>query len=140
MTRNGNRKELLYGPTQYGLIFIISTLVWWRSSILSITSLMTLCVGDGTSGLIGPYYGKHHLPWNKQKSWEGSIAFAISSMIFISIYLNLFSNWNLIILINWYKIVLVILISTLVESLPFQNWDNLTVFVASWLSFQFIKM
>jgi dolichol kinase len=30
-----------------------------------------LAFGDGLAGLIGTHYGRHKLPWNPRKSWEG---------------------------------------------------------------------
>ena len=57
MSRTGDRKELLRGPLCYGLIFALSTAVWWRESPLSVISLMLLCVGDGFADLVGRRYG-----------------------------------------------------------------------------------
>lgn len=33
-----------------------------------------MCAGDGLAEVVGRRIGKHKLPWNKGKSWEGSAA------------------------------------------------------------------
>jgi phytol kinase len=40
MSRTGNRKELLYGPLFYGIIFVLSASIYWGDSPLGITALM----------------------------------------------------------------------------------------------------
>jgi len=84
MSRSGNPRELLYGPLFYGVIFVISTILYWGDSPLGITSLMFLCMGDGFAGLLGENFGKKKLFWNKNKSWLGSISF-----------FSIFSDFNL---------------------------------------------
>jgi phytol kinase len=32
MSRSGDRRELLYGPLQYGVIFVLMTLIFWLDS------------------------------------------------------------------------------------------------------------
>lgn len=48
----GNPKELLSGPLAYGVIFIISTLVYWGTSPTGIVALVLLCVGDGVAEVV----------------------------------------------------------------------------------------
>ena len=45
MSRSGNRRELLYGPLQYGIIFVVITLVFWLDTPVGIIALMILCAG-----------------------------------------------------------------------------------------------
>lgn len=40
-----------------------------------------LGVGDAASALIGVAYGKHKLPWNRRKSWEGTSAGALAGYL-----------------------------------------------------------
>jgi len=135
MSRTGNPKELLYGPMIYGLIFVYSTIVYWGESPLGITTLMLLCLGDGTAGLFGEHYGRSKLPWNPRKTWVGSISFFISSVLFSSVYIFLFNKWN------WFSttaiqfgpvLIITASIATFIESFPgVGSLDNLTVFVGS---------
>ena len=140
VSRTGDRRELLKGPATYGIVISMATLFWWRS-IPSLLSIVILCLGDGSSGLIGPKYGRNKLPWNKGKSWQGSFAFfffAFSGVLLLHLY-AIFQNW---IIINPYitydsgvnfvlKVAGVVGASTFVESLPIPEWDNLTVFITS---------
>jgi len=135
MSRTGNRKELLYGPLLYGIIFVLSAATYWGDSPLGITALMLLCVGDGSAGFFGERYGRTKLPWNKQKTWVGLFCFFTFSIIITSIYVDLFHNWG------WFSVtvsqffpslVLATAVGTMVESLPgFGDWDNVTVFLSS---------
>ena len=81
ISRTGNKADLLKGPVMYGLAFVIGTLLFWqecRSCII----FGVLCFGDGFAELFGRKYGNWKLPWSKDKSWAGSLAFVISSIIF----------------------------------------------------------
>ena len=40
----------------------------------AMVALSSLCAGDGLAEVVGRRIGKHKLPWNKGKSWEGSAA------------------------------------------------------------------
>ncbi|OYT42335.1 MAG: hypothetical protein B6U78_01450 [Candidatus Aenigmarchaeota archaeon ex4484_224] len=49
---------------------------------------IALIIGDGFAGLIGKHFGKHKIVWNKQKSWEGFLAFFGFTFAYYLIYLN----------------------------------------------------
>jgi len=111
ISRSGNPRELLGGPLLYGIIFVLSTLLFWRDSPEAIIALMMLCVGDGFAGWFGERWGLgpssppqrnywltyiHRklweargwlpLPWNRRKTWLGTACFAIFAM-FASFFL-----------------------------------------------------
>jgi hypothetical protein len=46
MSRTGNKRELLLGPLMYGIVFVYSTVVYWRSSPAAIVAMMLLCAGS----------------------------------------------------------------------------------------------
>lgn len=81
------------------------------------------------------------LPWNKQKTWEGSLLFFIAAVLFTLLFVQWFYFWR------WFSVtpgeflptlLSTALIATVVESLPAQEQlDNVTVFVVSVL---FMKM
>lgn len=50
MSRTGDPRELLFGPTQYGLVFAAVTLLHWRS-VPAVVALAALCFGDATAEL-----------------------------------------------------------------------------------------
>ena len=65
------------------------TAVEFLGSILVIGSLLhefwffpaiaVLAFGDGAAGLVGVHFGRHKLPWNRKKSWEGLGAGAVTA-------------------------------------------------------------
>ncbi len=75
--------------------------------------IAVLAAGDAFSTLIGKLYGKHKLPINKEKSWEGSITFLIVSFAIL---------W----LFDPTKALYIAPIVTLVEMLPKVD-DNITI-------------
>ncbi|MBU4124552.1 MAG: phosphatidate cytidylyltransferase, partial [Nanoarchaeota archaeon] len=72
-----------------------------------------LAAGDSFSTLVGKLYGKHPLPINHKKTWEGSIAFFVMAFTIL-----------------WFfdptKAIYVALITMVVEMLPKLD-DNLTI-------------
>ena len=41
--RTGDRTELLKGPLTYGIVHVVATLLFWRSSPVGCTTIATLC-------------------------------------------------------------------------------------------------
>jgi phytol kinase len=90
MTRTGDRREILRGPLLYGIIFVVCTLVFWRTSPVGIVALMLLCGGDGLADIVGRRLGRRKLPFNPRKSWAGSLAFALGGFAFALAFVALF--------------------------------------------------
>jgi phytol kinase len=130
MSRSGDRKEILRGPLIYGIVFIVMTILYWQDSPIGIIALLILCGGDGMADLVGSRFGKNKLPWSKNKSWQGSIGMFFGATILIAIVLIVFSlNGITFHQINtkWFSILIIIFITTIVESLPTGDLDNLFV-------------
>jgi len=137
MSRSGDRKEILQGPLYYGLAFILITVLFWRNSAVGIVALMTLCGGDGLADIFGSLIGGKVLPWSPRKTVVGSFTMLLGGFIFSSLmvwlfvcmgYLdNPFSTYLL-------PIFIIALMTTIVESLPFENIDNITVpLISVWI-------
>jgi len=134
MSRTGNRKEILFGPLFYGVIFVLLTIIYWYDSPIGIIALMVLCGGDGFAEIIGRKFGRSKIPWSKTKTWAGFFGmFAggwLFSLLVISIFiaLGLFPG-------NFVDYLLPIsainIAATLTESLPIKEIDNITITVAS---------
>lgn len=45
LSRSGDAREILKGPTFYGLSMVTSTLAFWRRDVASIVTIMVLCGG-----------------------------------------------------------------------------------------------
>ena len=79
-----------------------------------------LALGDSTSTIIGKKYGKHKLPLNGGKSWEGSAAFLLFSFVALLFF------------VSPQKALAVAFLTMLVEMLPRLD-DNFTVPIAAGL-------
>ncbi len=134
MTRRGDRKEILRGPLIYGIAFVILTVIYWNNSPIGITALMMLSGGDGLADIIGKRFGKARLFWSKNKSWAGSAAMFLGGIGFALIVMYIFIQAGVfatpfvsfILPIMWIG-----LICTAIESLPLEEYDNVTVPVAA---------
>jgi phytol kinase len=132
MTRHGDRREILRGPLFYGLVFVVCTVVFWRTSPVGILALMLMCGGDGLADVIGRRYGLGPLPLNPRKTWGGSAAMLIGGFVFAFGFLAIFQSAGLLeIQASGATLVarvgIIALLCTLVEALPLDDVDNLTV-------------
>ncbi len=130
MTRTGNPKEILRGPLYYGLVFVICTICFWRTSPVGIVALMLMCGGDGLADIVGRRFGVHKLPLNPEKSWAGSAAMWVGSFGFAWAMLVWFGHLGLLFLplgATVATVAAIALIATFVEALPLRDIDNLTL-------------
>ena len=139
LSRSGDKSEVLYGPLQYGLIFISTTGLAFRTPA-AVAQLVLLCVGDGLADLVGRRWGANApLPHSPRKSWHGSIAFFLGSYVAGILFLILCSDaglgyYPLHHVLPWItgaKWAIVVLVATVVESLPIDNIDNITVYLST---------
>ncbi|XP_021864769.1 farnesol kinase, chloroplastic isoform X2 [Spinacia oleracea] len=135
MSRFGDYRELLKGPFYYASAISFACLVFWRTSPIGIAAICNLCAGDGLADIVGRRLGKDKLPYNKNKSYAGSIAMATAGFVASVGYMHYLSafgfmqeNWGLV-----FRLLVVSLVSSVVESLPISTQldDNLTVPLAS---------
>jgi phytol kinase len=130
MSRTGDRREILRGPLFYGIVFVVMTLVYWKDSPIGMVALMLMCGGDGLADILGRGLTSPKLPWNKDKSWAGSLgmliggwalaAFILGMFVLAGIFVGPFTGYLV-------PITLIALAGTLVESLPLKDVDNITV-------------
>jgi len=130
MSRTGDRREILRGPLFYGIVFVVLTIVFWRNSPIGIIALMILCGGDGLADIVGKKIGGLRLPWSPKKTLAGTSTMLLGGFIFAMFVLYVFV-WQgyLSSPITQYllPVGLIALVTTLVESLPFTDIDNITV-------------
>ncbi|MBR9682418.1 MAG: hypothetical protein GOV02_01970 [Candidatus Aenigmarchaeota archaeon] len=86
---------------------------------IAMLCIILLSVGDALSALVGKMIGKHKLPINKTKSWEGSITFFLST-ISILLFAAIMPE----------KAIVMAVLLTMVEGLPRLD-DNLTIPLAA---------
>jgi phytol kinase len=130
MSRSGDRREILRGPLYYGLVFVVMTILYWRQSPTGMVTLMLICGGDGLADVVGRRMGKACLPWNKSKSWSGSLAMFAGGWVFALAILAVYVAAGRIpgpFLSYIPGVTLISLAATVVESLPLSDLDNLTI-------------
>lgn len=134
MSRTGDRREILRGPLFYGIVFVVMTLIYWKTSPIGMTALMLMCGGDGLADILGRGLKSPHLPWSPRKTVAGSLgmllggwvlaAFILGVYTLVGVFTAHFAAYLL-------PITLIALGGTVVESLPFSDIDNITVTLAA---------
>jgi dolichol kinase len=85
---------------------------------IALPALLVLVIGDAAATIIGVRYGKHALPWNDRKSYEGSLSFIVTSLIAALFFVKpLVAS-------------IAVVVGALAESLPFDHEfldDNLVI-------------
>jgi len=130
MSRTGDRKEILYGPLFYGIVFVILTVLFWRTSPVGMVALMILCGGDGLADVLGKKIRSFSLPWSRKKTIVGSITMFFGGLLFSSFIISVFTFEGYLpgSLAEYFPVlVLIAFVAMVVESLPFSDIDNLTV-------------
>jgi phytol kinase len=130
MTRHGDRREILRGPLFYGIVFVIITIIFWRESPIGIVALMLLCGGDGLADILGKRYGVKKLPWSTGKSWVGSFGMFIGGWLLALFVLGVYVSTGWLpgpVPIYLAPVTIIAFVGTLVESIPVQDIDNITV-------------
>ncbi len=134
MSRTGDRREILYGPLFYGIVFVVMTLIYWKDTPTGMVALMLMCGGDGLADITGRGFKSPRLPWNNGKSVAGSAgmfvggwalaAFIIWIFVLAGVFTGPFVSYLM-------PITIIALAGTVVESLPFKDVDNITVTLAA---------
>lgn len=130
MSRTGDRREILRGPLFYGIAFVLLTIAFWRRSPIGIVALMILCGGDGLADIVGKKVGGITLPWAPKKTLAGSLAMLSGGFIFSVLVLWAFVGQGYFpppITHYLLPIGAIAVGTTLVESLPFADVDNITI-------------
>jgi dolichol kinase len=113
------KKELpFHGAITFFFGSFLATILF--DSYIAIASIAVLALADSLSTLVGYYFGKHKLPINKNKSWEGSTIFFLSALAVLYFFADPA------------KALVIAVAVTFVETLPKID-DNLTVPISTGL-------
>ena len=87
-------------------------------------SIATLCAGDGLGGLVGRRFGRlrYRLPWSKAKTWEGSAAVFLFSILGIAV-----AQYALSLPVRWGAALILGAVSAVAEALAPRASDNVVV-------------
>jgi len=119
----GREGEMLGEGALYNALGILFTLGLLRDHPLAaIAVIIILAMGDGLATSIGSRYGRHKLPWNESKSVEGLIGFAVGAM-------------GAFLAIPTAGTAAIVLLCSIIESLPLKVDDNILLPVAASLMY-----
>ena len=130
MSRSGNRREILKGPLLYGIVFVVLTLAFWKTSEIGVVALMMLCGGDGLADVIGTRVKSAKLRWSKYKTVAGTLGVFFGGLVFSAIVLYVFHAngvFNGPMSGHLWRLAVIAFAAAMVESLPVKDIDNLTV-------------
>ena len=118
------RKSL--GTLFYAISIGILAQVFWRDyPQYTAIGILIMAWGDGMAAMIGQRFGNHsYQVFNIKKSWEGSLAMALTTFIITSLILSLTQETSGQI---WLIAAIVAIISTALEAFSKLGIDNLTV-------------
>jgi dolichol kinase len=99
-----------------GILFAIGLLR--NDSAAAISVILILALGDGLATYVGTSYGRHKLPWNKNKTFEGTMGFAAGAICAL-------------VAMPVSATILIVMLATIIESLPLKVNDNIILPVVS---------
>lgn len=130
MSRSGDPREILRGPLYYGIMFVLLTLFFWKDSPVGMIALMMMCGGDGIADVVGRRFRSPNLFHSPNKSIAGSIGVFLGgwvmSMFILAVYTAL-GVFSLPLSAYMLPVSLIALASTVIESFPQKDIDNITV-------------
>jgi dolichol kinase len=111
------KKEHPFSGAFYWALGVLLALLLFPQNA-AFAGIAVLAISDAASTLIGKYKGRHDLPFNKSKSWEGSAAFFFTAALVLQFFINPVFG------------IVIAGIAAIVEMAPKVN-DNVTVPVAT---------
>ncbi len=110
--RSSERRRFAFAPVTLALGVLLSLVLF--PTLIACVTIAILACADSMATIVGKFSGKIRIPYNHNKSIEGSAAFFITAFICAAVYLPL-------------KTALIVsLVSCIIESLPV-NHDNITI-------------
>lgn len=106
-------EEIAQAPFLMGAGIIVTTLVFpFRAAAVG---LLQLALCDMAAALVGMIWGRHKIPYSSKKSFEGSAAYFVIGVIVTQFFFP------------WPASLFLALAGTLIESLPYKDWDNFLI-------------
>ncbi|KAL0239121.1 hypothetical protein PCE1_004812 [Barthelona sp. PCE] len=130
MSRENGLHDLIRGPLIYGFCMGIAAL-FFINDIAGLLSVAVLCFGDGFAEIFGSNLGKKKWWFSEKKSYVGTIAFAVCSVLGSMFFLWYF-NSNLTLTTLW-KLAAVAVISGVIEIFDPKGFDNASVYLSGLL-------
>lgn len=136
LDRNDNVKEYgvpLYFIGMFGLLIIINCFELDLKTGVVFT--IPLIFGDSAAAICGKKYGhKHLLGWFKPKTIVGSCAMLIVSTLSLLLYDTFIGSSY-----NYYDLIIISVIATIIEMISIKGIDNLTIPCATAILYLIVK-
>jgi dolichol kinase len=129
ISRSGNPAEVLRGPLLYVIILLLSTLLFWRGSVVGLVAVSQMAAGDGMADIVGRRWGGKKWPFSSTKSYAGTGAFVVSGFLVSLGLIAWFHFWGLVPALTLGVVGRVGVISVLCAMVELVPWgdDNVTV-------------
>lgn len=123
------------GRKSFGTLFyaismgVLAACFWQNSPQYAVIGILVMAWGDGMAAIIGQRFGRHIYQVGQiTKSWEGSLAMAITALIVTGLILLFVqgNSWQ-----TWTISLVVAVVTTILEAFSKLGIDNLTVPLAS---------
>lgn len=110
--RPGERRRFALAPLTLSSGVILSLILFPK--LIACVVIMIVACADSMATIIGMFYGRVKLPYNRKKSMEGSLAFFLTAFVCTFFYLPL-------------KTALIVsIVSCIIETLPIE-FDNISI-------------
>jgi dolichol kinase len=119
LAREDESSGWILRPISYAVGILVT--VYLFPEPIGYASILILTLGDGFSSLIGARFGRHPIPYNRDKTIEGSIAFFLASFFSTTMLVPLPTA------------LIGIMVGAFIESLPTRYSENIMVPVVSGL-------
>ncbi|MBE9047883.1 phosphatidate cytidylyltransferase [Pleurocapsales cyanobacterium LEGE 10410] len=119
------------GRKSFGTLFyaismgVLAACFWQTNPQYAVIGILVMAWGDGMAAIIGQRFGRHiYRVGQITKSWEGSLAMAVTAWIVTGLILLLVqgNNWQ-----TWTISLVVAVVATMLEAFSKLGIDNLTV-------------
>lgn len=126
MERGSGKEDL--GTVYYAISLLILALwtFYIHKPIIGLLGILIMGYGDGFAAVVGKRWGNHPLPFNKNKSWEGSFTVFVFAFIITMLIVNV--SFGVIDFMQGLLISMIIgIISAVIEAFTPYGFDNLTL-------------
>ncbi|MFA6410267.1 MAG: hypothetical protein WCW26_01690 [Candidatus Buchananbacteria bacterium] len=129
-------KKYSQGAVLYFLVLLVLVLIFPLYIVAA--SWAILALGDGAATLIGANFKAKELPWNRHKTYAGSLAFVVFGTLGAFILLRwMLPDLSMVGAFSWG--IKAALVAALVESLPLKVNDNVSVTLVSAAVMYFLR-
>ena len=119
------------GILLYPVAVLVLVLLFWRRLEVAAAIWGVLALGDGMASLVGMSLGERKLPWNRRKSWAGTLAYLVFGALAAGVLLQWTAPGRYAPEFAWSVALVTAAFAATLESLPEGLDDNIGVPIVS---------